>query len=41
MISVVVPLHNEERTIALLHEELEAALDPFGERWEAVYVDDG
>jgi len=41
MISVVVPLHNEERSIALLHEELEAALDPLGESWEAVYVDDG
>ena len=41
MISVVVPLHNEERSIALLHEELEAALDPLGEAWEAVYVDDG
>jgi glycosyltransferase involved in cell wall biosynthesis len=41
VISVVVPLHNEERSIALLHEELEAALDPLGEGWEAVYVDDG
>jgi dolichol-phosphate mannosyltransferase len=41
VISVVVPLHNEERSIALLHEELQAALDPLGERWEAVYVDDG
>jgi glycosyltransferase involved in cell wall biosynthesis len=41
VISVVVPLHNEERSIALLHEELEAALDPLGEPWEAVYVDDG
>jgi glycosyltransferase involved in cell wall biosynthesis len=41
VISVVVPLHNEERSIALLHEELEAALDPLGEAWEAVYVDDG
>ncbi|MFL5936517.1 MAG: glycosyltransferase family 2 protein [Gaiellaceae bacterium] len=41
MISVVVPLHNEERSIALLHEELEAALDPLAESWEAVYVDDG
>jgi len=41
VISVVVPLHNEERTVALLHEELEAALDPLGEPWEAVYVDDG
>ena len=41
MISVVVPVHNEERSIALLHEELQAALDPLGEEWEAVYVDDG
>jgi glycosyltransferase involved in cell wall biosynthesis len=41
VISVVVPLHNEERSIALLHEELEAALDPLEEGWEAVYVDDG
>jgi glycosyltransferase involved in cell wall biosynthesis len=41
VISVVVPLHNEERSIALLHEELEAALDPLGESWETVYVDDG
>jgi glycosyltransferase involved in cell wall biosynthesis len=41
VISVVVPLHNEERSIALLHEELEAALDPLGEPWESVYVDDG
>jgi dolichol-phosphate mannosyltransferase len=41
LVSVVVPLHNEERSIALLHEELEAALDPLGEPWEAVYVDDG
>ncbi len=41
MISVVVPVHNEERSIALLHEELQAALDPLGQDWEAVYVDDG
>jgi len=41
VISVVVPLHNEERSVALLHEELEAALDPLDEPWEAVYVDDG
>jgi glycosyltransferase involved in cell wall biosynthesis len=41
VISVVVPVHNEERTIALLHEELQAALEPLDETWEAVYVDDG
>ena len=41
MISVVVPVHEEERTIALLYEELQAALDPLGRSWEAVFVDDG
>jgi dolichol-phosphate mannosyltransferase len=41
VISVVVPVHNEERSIGLLYEELQAALDPLGEEWEAVYVDDG
>jgi glycosyltransferase involved in cell wall biosynthesis len=41
VISVVVPVHNEERSIALLYEELQAALESLGETWEAVYVDDG
>jgi dolichol-phosphate mannosyltransferase len=41
MISIVVPLHNEERSIALLYEELQAALDSVGQPWEAVFVDDG
>jgi glycosyltransferase involved in cell wall biosynthesis len=41
VISIVIPLHNEERSIALLYEELQAALDPIAEEWEAVFVDDG
>src|SRR5918998_2334808 len=41
MISVVVPVHDEERSVALLYEELQAALDPLSEPWEAVFVDDG
>jgi glycosyltransferase involved in cell wall biosynthesis len=41
VISVVVPVHEEERTVALLFEELQAALDPLAEPWEAVFVDDG
>jgi glycosyltransferase involved in cell wall biosynthesis len=40
VVSVVIPVYNEERSVALLYEELQAALDPLGE-WEAVYVDDG
>jgi glycosyltransferase involved in cell wall biosynthesis len=41
VISVVVPVHDEERTVALLYNELESALQPLGRSWEAVYVDDG
>ena len=41
MISVVIPVHDEERSVALLYEELESALQPAGEPWEAVFVDDG
>ena len=41
MISVVVPVYNEERSVALLYEELQGALDPLDGGWEAVFVDDG
>jgi glycosyltransferase involved in cell wall biosynthesis len=41
VLSVVVPVRNEERSVALLYDELAAALDPLGESWEAVFVDDG
>jgi glycosyltransferase involved in cell wall biosynthesis len=41
VISVVVPVHNEERSIALLHDELRSALEPLATPWEAIFVDDG
>src|SRR6266480_1318209 len=41
VISVVVPVHDEERTVALLFDELQAALEPLEQEWEAVFVDDG
>jgi glycosyltransferase involved in cell wall biosynthesis len=41
VISVVVPVHDEERSVGLLYEELQASLDPLDEPWEAVFVDDG
>jgi glycosyltransferase involved in cell wall biosynthesis len=41
VISVVVPVHDEERSVALLYEELQAALEPSSEPWEAIFVDDG
>jgi glycosyltransferase involved in cell wall biosynthesis len=40
-ISVVAPAFEEERSVGLLFEELQAALDPLGEPWEVIFVDDG
>ncbi len=41
MISVIVPVHDEERSVALLHDELASALGQSDVPWEAVFVDDG
>jgi dolichol-phosphate mannosyltransferase len=41
VISVVVPVHDEERSVALLYDELDSALQPNGGPWEAIFVDDG
>jgi len=41
VISVVVPVHNEERSVALLYDELRSALEPLETPWEAIFVDDG
>jgi glycosyltransferase involved in cell wall biosynthesis len=40
-VSVVVPLFDEEATVAALYDEVRAALDAEGLDWEIVYVDDG
>ena len=41
MISVVVPLLNEESSLEELYNEIAAALEPRGEPYEVVFVDDG
>ncbi|HMM49730.1 MAG TPA: glycosyltransferase family 2 protein [Miltoncostaeaceae bacterium] len=41
LISVVVPVFNEERSVAPLVDELRAALEPVGRPYEIVFVDDG
>src|SRR6266545_2516386 len=41
VISVVVPVHNEERSVALLYDELRSALEPLQTPWETIFVDDG
>jgi dolichol-phosphate mannosyltransferase len=41
VISVVVPVRDEARSVELLYDELGAALDGAGHRWETIFVDDG
>ena len=41
MISVVVPVRDEELTVERLYDELARALSERGEPWEVVFVDDG
>ena len=41
MVSVVVPLFNEEHSVETLYGEIAAALEPSGEPWEVIFVDDG
>ena len=41
VISVVIPVHNEEGNLRELHGRLLAALAPIGRSFEVVYVDDG
>ena len=41
MISVVIPVHNEEKNIEPLYAELVSALESLGEPFEIIYVNDG
>ncbi len=40
-LSVIVPIHNEQENISLLHDELVKTLEPTDLDYEIVYVDDG
>lgn len=41
MISIVVPLYNEEESVPVLHEELKRAIGRLGRPYELVFVNDG
>jgi glycosyltransferase involved in cell wall biosynthesis len=41
MISVVVPIYNEEEIVESFHAALAGAMQDIGEDWEVVYVNDG
>ncbi|HEY0511859.1 MAG TPA: glycosyltransferase family 2 protein [Thermoanaerobaculia bacterium] len=40
-VSIVVPLYNEEESVGALYDEVRAAADRLGRRWELLLVDDG
>jgi len=41
MLSVVVPIYNEEENIIAFHAAVKAVMEAMEERWEIVYVNDG
>jgi len=41
MISVSVPICNEQGNILLLHEKVRAAMEAIGQPWELIFVNDG
>jgi len=41
MISLVVPIYNEEEIISVLHTAIVSTMEVTGEDWEVVYVNDG
>ena len=41
MISLVIPIYNEEEIIGKLVDEIEAVMERIGSPWEAIFVDDG
>ena len=40
-VSVVVPVYNEEASLRELHRRLRMVLEPLGQSFEVIYVDDG
>lgn len=41
MVSVVVPIYNEEENISAFHSAVQTVLDTLEESWEIIYVNDG
>ena len=41
MVSVIIPIFNEEKTLPELHRRLTATLQPLGRAFEILFIDDG
>ena len=40
-VSLVIPVFNEEGNLPKLHQEITDALEPYGKRYEIIFIDDG
>jgi dolichol-phosphate mannosyltransferase len=41
MLSIVVPIYNEEENVAAFHDAVRTVMTPLGESWEIIFVNDG
>ncbi len=41
LISIVVPVYNEEENVEILHREIRNAVDRLGNTYELIFIDDG
>jgi glycosyltransferase involved in cell wall biosynthesis len=41
VLSLIIPVYNEEKNLPLLYDSIKCALDPIQQNWEVIFVDDG
>lgn len=41
VLSLIIPVYNEEKNLSLLYDSIKCALEPIQQNWEVIFVDDG
>ena len=41
VLSLIIPVYNEEKNLPLLYDSIKCALEPVQQNWEVIFVDDG
>ena len=41
VLSLIIPVYNEEKNLPLLYDSIKCALEPIQQNWEVIFVDDG
>ena len=41
VLSLIIPVYNEEKNLPLLYDSIKCALEPIQQKWEVIFVDDG